>query len=349
MDYPNNTTNLRKYKHLTFEERMTIQIRLKDGYSPYKIAKELGRASNTIRNEIARGTVTQIIQGRKVDLYLADAGETIYLQNRKYCCPKIKRLSCTDFISYICTTMKLKKWSVDACVGYAVCNQLFKTSHMVCTKTLYNYIDLGLLEIRNVDLPMKLRRNTKPQRVRTNRRILGTSIEERPASIESREEFGHWEIDTVIGTKDKNDSVLLTLAERKTRHYIIRKIESKTARAVLEELANLKTYFGEQFNQVFKSITSDNGLEFAELSKLEQESDVKVYFTHPYSSCERGTNERHNGLLRRFIPKGVAINGYSSDEIAFIEDWSNTLPRKILNYRMPEELFEDELDRVYLA
>ena len=218
---------------------------------------------------------------------------------------------------------------------------------MVCSKTIYNYIDLGLLEIRNVDLPMKLRRNTKPQRVRTNKRILGTSIQERPAIIDSREEFGHWEIDTVIGTKDKLDSVLLTLAERKTRHYIIRKIKAKTAQCVLAEIDNLKAYFGEQFNQVFKSITSDNGQEFADLSKIEQDLSVKVYFTHPYASCERGTNERHNGLLRRFIPKGVAINEYSIDEVAFIEDWCNTLPRKLLNYGAPDELFEDELDAIY--
>lgn len=347
MDYPNNTTNSRKHKHLSFEERMTIQIRLKDGFSPYKIAKELNRSSNTIRNEIVRGTVTQIRQGRKVELYLADAGERIYLQNRKYCCPKLKRLSCNDFVSFVCRTMKLNKWSVDACVGYAILNQLFTRCEMVCTKTLYHYIDLGLLEIRNVDLPMKLRRNTKPQRVRTNRRILGTSIQERPTSIDCREEFGHWEIDTVIGTKDKHDSVLLTLAERKTRHYIVRKIESKTSHAVLKELTCLKEYFGEHFNQVFKSITSDNGQEFAELSKIEQESCVKIYFTHPYASCERGTNERHNGMLRRFLPKGVAINGYSTEDIAFIEDWCNTLPRKLLKYRTPEELFEDELDIIY--
>ena len=347
MDYPNNTTNPRKHKHLNFEERMTIQLRLKDGYSPYKIAKEPGRTSNTILNEIARGIITQIKHGHKAEVYLADARENIYFQHRKHCCPKLKRLSCSDFISYVCTTMKSRNWSVDACVEEAITNQLFKPSQMVCTKTLYNYIDLGLLEIRNVNLPMKVRRNTKPQRNRTNRRILGTCIEERPASIDSREEFGYWEIDTVIGTKDKNDSVLLTLAERKTRHYIVRKIASKTSHAVLTELTNLKNYFGEQFNHVFKSITSDNDQEFAELSKVEQESAVKVYFTHPYASCERGTNERHNGLLRRFIPEGVAINGYSIDEIAFIEEWCNTLPRKLLNYRTPEELFEDELDAIY--
>ena len=86
MDYPNNTTNSRKHKHLNFEERMLIQVRLKDGFSPYKIAKELGRASNTIRNEIARGTVTQIKQGRKVEPYLAtvEDGTSFQLLRKGY-------------------------------------------------------------------------------------------------------------------------------------------------------------------------------------------------------------------------------------------------------------------------
>lgn len=112
-------------------------------------------------------------------------------------------------------------------------------------------------------------------------------------------------------------------------------------------LYSSKDYFGEKFNQVFKSITSDNGQEFAELYKLEDEFDVKVYFTHPYASSERGTNERHNGLLRRFIPKGHNINEYTVDDIAFVEDWCNTLPRKILNYQTPEEVFEQQLDLIY--
>ena len=347
MDYSNYTINSRKQKHLNFEERMTIQLRLKDGYSPYKIAKELGRASNTIRNEIKRGTVPQIIQGKKVMVYLADAGKASYDKNRLNCYPKFKRFACDDFIKYVCNHIKEYNWSVDACVGKAIQTGRFERSEMVCTKTLYNYIDLGLLDVKNIDLPMKLLRNTKPKRVRINKRKLGTSIEDRPEQIQDREEFGHWEIDTVIGTKDKNDSVLLTLAERKTRHYLVRKITSKTAMAVQSELAAIKEYFGDKFNQVFKSITSDNGLEFSELHKLEEESGVKIYFTHPYASCERGTNERHNGLLRRFIPKGMAINNYSIDEIALMEEWCNTLPRKILDYHTPEELFEAQLDIIY--
>ncbi len=347
MDYPNDTINSRKQKHLNFEERMTIQLRLKDNYSPYKIAQELGRASNTIRNEIKRGTVAQIVQGKTIMVYLADAGKANYDKHRKNCCPPFKRLVCNDFIEYVCNHMKNHNWSVDACFGTALQTGDFKRNEIVCTKTLYNYIDLGLLAVKNIDLPIKLRRNTKPKRVRTNKRKLGTSIEERPEHILTRQEFGHWEIDTVIGTKDKNDSVLLTLAERQTRHYIVRKIASKTADAVQNELSMLKEYFGDKFNQVFKSITSDNGVEFTELYKIEEQSDVKIYFTHPYASCERGTNERHNGLLRRFIPKGMQINNYSIDEIALVEDWCNTLPRKILGYRTPEELFEEQMDILY--
>ena len=347
MDSLNNTINLNKHKHLTFEERVIIQTRLKDGYSPYKIAKELGRASNTIRNEIARGTVSQIVNGRTVQMYFADTGQTIYTNNRRNSRPKFKRILCQEFINYICDTMISNKWSVDASIGHAVKSDMFQRSKSVCTKTIYNYIDLGLLKIRNVDLPMKLRRSTKPKFVRTNKRILGNSIDNRPEIIDSRTEFGHWEIDTVIGTKDKHDSVLLTLAERKTRQYIVRKIPSKTSSAVLTELSNLQNEFGDRFSTIFKSITSDNGLEFSELASIEENCNTKIYFTHPYTSCERGTNERHNGLLRRFIPKGVAMNNFTVDDIAFVEDWCNTLPRKILGYKAPIDLFEDELDVIY--
>jgi IS30 family transposase len=129
----------------------------------------------------------------------------------------------------------------------------------------------------------------------------------------------------------------------------VRKIASKTSKAVMNELNNIRGFFGDRFNQVFKTITGDNGSEFADLANLEKESLTLVYFSHPYSSFERGTNERHNGLIRRFIPKGKRINNYNPDDIAFIEEWMNTLPRKILHYKTPEELFEEQLDLIYAA
>ena len=110
-----------------------------------------------------------------------------------------------------------------------------------------------------------------------------------------------------------------------------------------------RNIYGDKFSHIFKTITCDNGSEFADLSILEAETDTKVYFTHPYSSFEKGTNERHNGLIRRFIPKGKRISDYSSDDITYIEEWMNTLPRRILNYKTPEELFEMHLDEIYAA
>ena len=280
-------------------------------------------------------------------MYLADTGETIYKKNRLSSCRKFKYLQCSDFINYVVDKIKHDSWSPDACVGVAINSGMFKRSEIVCTKTLYHYIDIDLLLVKNIDLPLKLRRNNKSVRVKKHKKKLGKSIEERPEHISSREEFGHWEIDTVIGEKSNNDYALLTLVERKTRNAIIRKIESKTASSVIKEIKNIQDFFGDKFSEIFKTITSDNGLEFADLATLENFTDTKVYFTHPYSSFEKGTNERHNGLIRRFIPKGKRISNYNLDQILFIEDWMNTLPRKILKYKTPEELFDNHLNEIY--
>lgn len=349
MDYPNNNTESRKNKHLNYEERMTIQIRLKDGFTPYRIAKELNRPINTVLNEISRGTTTQIKQGKKTEVYLADTGEANYRKHRQNSCRSYKRLECSSFIDYVSKKIIDDKWSPDTCFGNALTTGEFDRAQMVCTKSLYNYIDLGLIKVKNSDLQLKLRRNTKPEKVRKNKKNLGRSIEERPEAIDSREEFGHWEIDTVIGEKSASDCVLLTLLERQTRNAIIRQIDSKSAEAVMNELSFIREQFGDKFSQVFKTITSDNGSEFADLSSVEVVTETRVYFTHPYSSFERGTNERHNGLIRRFIPKGKRIADYCLEDIAFIEEWMNTLPRKILGYKTPEELFEIHLDNIYAA
>lgn len=188
MDYPNNNTESRKNKHLNFEERMIIQLRLKDGLSSYKIAKELNRHINTILNKIRRGTTTQIIQNNPVQVYLADTGQAVYINHRQHSCRTYKRLDCSDFINYAVDKIKNYNWSIDACVGNSLKTRLFQRSQIVCTKTLYNYIDLGLLAVKNADLPMKLRRNTKPNRIRNNKKVFGKSIAERH-DISNREEF----------------------------------------------------------------------------------------------------------------------------------------------------------------
>ncbi|PJH64401.1 hypothetical protein CVR98_24850 [Salmonella enterica subsp. enterica serovar Enteritidis] len=147
------------------------------------------------------------------------------------------------------------------------------------------------MDNKNIDMLEKSFRNTKKSpKTRQNLRKLGITNKERPETIETREEFGHWEIDTVIGNKAKSDPVLLTLVERKTRFELIMKIDEKDANAVNRALLSLKERAGKAFSQLFKTITSDNGSEFAELHEILQ-GDLDVYFAHPYASWERGTSE----------------------------------------------------------
>ena len=196
-------------------------------------------------------------------------------------------------------------------------------------------------------LSQKLHRRTKAKRIRERKRVLGRSIEERPESVDSREEFGHWEIDEVIGRKSDKDKVLLTMVERKTRNLCVLRLADKSSRSLMEAFQRMEDELGQDFPKVFRSITADNGSENAILADIESVTGTPVYFTHPYTSCEKGTIENHNGLIRRFLPKGKRIDSYDEDAILGVELWANGLPRKILGYRTPDEAFEAEMDRIF--
>lgn len=199
-----------------------------------------------------------------------------------------------------------------------------------------------LVESSNIDLALKVRRRVKQDYRRKHKRLLGKSIEERPEAILEREEFGHWEIDTVIGLQS-GDSTLLTLTERKTRQEYIMPMPNKEASSVSKRLKELMALFDGKFNDVFRSIIADNGTEFSQLDELLCSTGCAVYFAHPYSSWERGTNERHNGLIRRFIPKKMPMAKVLPKTIIRIQNWCNNLPRKILGYKTPQACFDEEL------
>ncbi len=345
MDYLHSTTEHRKGKHLSFEERVIIQTRLKDGWTPNRIAAEIGCVPNTVRNEIKRGTIA-LYRGN-VSRYKAKAGQAAYEKNREACCRHYDLLKKSAFISYVEEHFFEDEWSLDVCANRALTDGSFTREQIVCTKTLYGYADLGLLNIKNIDLPEKLRRSPKKTRIHENKRVLGRSIEERPANIDDRTEFGHWEVDLVIGSKGGNDDALLTMIERKTREYWMIRVPGRDPNGVMDALQEVRSKYAEHWDDVFKTITTDNGSEFSLLSELEDLSKTLVYFAHPYTSCEKGSVERHNGLIRRFIPKGCRIDSFSDEQICQIEVWCNSLPRKILGYSTPDELFEDELDKIY--
>ena len=186
----------------------------------------------------------------------------------------------------------------------------------------------------------------------------GESIEQRPEEIDEREEFGHWEGDTVYSGKGKRKTTraLLTLTERKTRKEIIIAIPNRKVETVVKALDALERKLGaRRFRAIFKSITFDNGTEFAAAEELERSCvnkrlpRTKVYFCHPYSSWERGTNENTNGMIRRRFPKGTNFAAVTNAQIAQAENWINNYPRKILGYKSSEIVFRECLRELGIA
>ena len=339
-----DTLEIKKGQHLHFTERFFIEKMIALGKSNRAIGRELNRPHSTINNEVKRGTIKQmrIVNGKREYYYkyCAFAAEGFYRSNRERSVRGFKLLRVQKFIAFAVDMIRNKGWSPDAVCGYAYVQNLFTKDEMVSTKTLYSYIDQKLTDLTNFDLLEKLSRKTRKQMPNEHKRLNGKSISERPGYINDRSEFGHWEIDTVIGVKDKHEPVLLTLTERMTRYELILKIEGKTDEAVKESLKPLMQT--EMATDIFKSITADNGVEFTSLVEAVQDV-ADVYFSHPYTSWERGTNENHNRMIRRFIPKGKRISEVNDSMIRNINLWLNKYPRKIFNYLTPHDLFEEAL------
>ena len=230
----------------------------------------------------------------------------------------------------------------------------FKT--MICVATLYSYIDKGIfLRLTNKDLPVKKDRKRQYNKVRKQqaRASAGTSIEKRPDEVGDREIFGHWEMDSVLGSRGTSKNTLLVLTERKTRYEIIFKLPDHTDEAVVAALDELeKQWDAEMFQKVFRTITVDNGSEFADVEGMERSileeggKRVQLYYCHPYSSWERGTNEVTNKMVRRKVPKGTNFDDKTDEEIAEIENWINNYPRKIHGYHSAGEMFSEELKKL---
>ena len=329
----------RKGKHLTYEERLKIEVLYKAKMKAEKIGQIIGqRSRRTIEREIQRGLVEQLDTNLiEYKIYSADIGQQKHdkLASNKGTSLKIGHdFALVEFIEEKIGKERLSPYA--ALMQIKVENKKFQTN--LCVKTIYNYLDMYLfLNISNKDLWIK--KKGKKRRYRHIRQaynnVKGRSISERPPDIDKREKIGHWEMDTVVG-KPKSKTTLLVLSERKTRYEIIYKMKGKTQKEVIKALNKLERKLGtREFRKTFKSITCDNGCEFLDMEGIEQSMKnkrkrTKVYYAHPYSAWERGTNENINKMIRRFIPKGKDIGEYSEKEIKRIEHYINNCPRKIL-------------------
>jgi len=340
-------TKVRKWKQILESERYKIEALFQQKLTAAEIgaALEPKRDRRTIERELARGMTLQ----RNSDLtekmvYLADVAQRVSEANARNKGRGLKIGHDHELAQYLEQKIGRERWSPDAAIGGIKTQGLtFKTR--ICTKTVYNMIDRGdFLSISNKDLPVKKdgkKREYKRTVALNNTR--GRSIEERPKTVESREEQGHWEMDCVSG-KQGTSACLLVLTERVSRQELIFKLPSKTQESVVGVMNDLERGHKDSFRERFKSFTMDNGSEFLNMQSLEQsclnpgQQRTTCYYAHPYSAYERGSNENANKLIRRFIPKGSDIGNYSNEDVKRIEHWMNNYPRRILGYRTANQV-----------
>lgn len=357
MEQGNCTTfGRRKYKHLSEKERFKIEGLLDGGKSVSEIAVLLGRNCSTIHREVRRGTVERLKNSgswvKRVKKYRANVAQADY--SRK-CTNRERSLKIGKdrlLEEHIRVRITRDRYSPDAIVGEIKSRGLRFTA-TICTKTLYNYIDMGIfsgIDQRYLWYKSKKKKRKYKVVVRTSsKNRFSRSIEDRSKEVNNRLEYGHWEGDTVKGPR-RAKAGLITLTERKTREQLILKVDQLTQGAVKAAFDRLERRYGAQFKVKFKSITLDNGSEFLNWESLEAsilevgKKRTVIYFAHAYSSWERGTNENHNGMIRRFIFKGLDIAGFDEKEIKTIEDWMNNYPRRILGYNTPSQAAKDCLD-----
>jgi len=344
MSQEDGNTKEKKCPPLNFAERQTIERMLREKKNKGEIARALARDKSTIKREVRRGKVEQLDSELcKRWVYFADVGQRIADENRAKTGRKSKLVTCGELIEFVeGKILGPEKWSPDAALGYARETNKFP-GQSVSTKAFYDWIDDGLVRVKNIDLLLKVRRKPKSPR-RERKRKLGKSIEERPESVEKREEFGHWEGDGIVG-KGQN-GFLISLVERKLGVGFLFNVQTKDSCRIVDVLDSLQAQYGAHFTKIFKTITFDNGPEFSASEMIGRDNRTQAYYAHPYSSFERGTNENWNGIVRRFIPKGSSFERLTNDDMLRISNYINTLPRKRFRYRTPKDLWEEEIHAI---
>lgn len=342
----------RRFKQLTKADRLKIEALVKAGHGKEEIADQIGVHISTIYRELKRGRYIHTNSDlTEEERYSPDIAHDKYRENLRAKGPDLKIGNDQALADFIEDKMVNEDFSVGAVLGY-IEQQGLEFSVTITRQTLYRYIDIGLfLNLTNKDLPIKGNRKKKKKPVRKTqaRAAAGDSIEKRPDDIDTREEFGHWEMDTVIGKRGESKHSLLVMTERKTREELMFLLMEHTTEQVVSCINRLEEQWGDRFSRIFKTITVDNGTEFSDCEGLEKsilqdgENRTKIYYCHPYSSYERGSNENQNKLIRRKVPKGTNFDDRTDDDIREVENWINNYPRLLFGWETAQMQFDKEL------
>ncbi|MGR3179375.1 MAG: IS30 family transposase [Candidatus Anammoxibacter sp.] len=309
------------YTQLTFEERCIISALYNENYSKKEISQRLKRSRSTIYRELKRNTGLRGYRPKQAD----DKAQRRLKVARK-------PVKFTIAIIKVVSKKIKENWSPEQISGW-----LKRININISHERIYQYI---LEEKRNGGILYKcLRRSNRKRKKRygspdkrgqiPNR----VSIDERPAVVNNKTRIGDWEGDTIIGRNHKG--AIVTLVERKSKYTLMRKVTAKTSLAVntaiLSSVKNIK--------EQFKTLTVDNGSEFAKHLELKSKLDVDIYFAHPYHSWERGLNENTNGLIRQYFPKKTDLRNISNNQVLHVQHLINNRPRKSLRFYTPNEIF----------
>ncbi|OOZ38066.1 IS30 family transposase [Solemya elarraichensis gill symbiont] len=311
------------YSQLTEHERYQIYALKKGGHSQKEIAWLLGRSPSTISRELRRN---KGLRG-----YRPKQAQRLSGFRRK---GAGKACKVTDGIRVAIATLIRQELTPQKVVGYLARHKSLSLHH----ETVYQLIYAD--KARGGDLYRHLRVASKPYRKRygsydrrgkiKNR----VGIDDRPAVVDRGTRIGDWEGDTVIGKGCK--SALLTMVERKTLYTVIVRLTGKRADLLTEAAVQNMQHLKDRV----KTITFDNGLEFAGHEAIAEGLDADIYFAHPYASWERGINENTNGLIRQYFPKGTDFNNEVSDtQVEYVMNRLNNRPRATRGHRSPNELF----------
>ena len=316
---------LMTYKHLSQAERYQIHALMKAGHDQSQIAKLLDRHKSTISRELSRNTGSRGYRPKQACEMSADRAQNS--RNAPTVEPWVREAAC----ALLCI-----QWSPEQ-----IASQL-PISHETVYQHVYADKAQGGTLWKHLRCQKQKRKRYASGRDRRGQIPNRRPLSERPLHIEARRQVGHWECDTVIGASHKG--AVVTMVERKSGYAVMAKVSNKTSAAVGSAIVGELQPLAARV----KTLTFDNGKEFAGHAHIDEKLQSTAYFARPFASWERGSNENLNGLLRQYIPKKRSMSTVSDEEIRMIQNRLNNRPRKRLGFKTPAEVFHQSLKRVAL-
>ena len=310
------------YQHFTPEERYEIYEKLAEKVPKSEIASSIGKHLSSVYREIQRNRGQRGYRPKQAD-EKASARQAM----------KPRSVRFTAAIRTQVEAWLREDFSPEQIAGRAKHEGIAMVSHERIYQHIWQDKRAGgtlYQHLRHISKKYRKRYGSKQERGQIPNKVL---IDARPAEVESRQEIGHWEIDTVIGKS--HDGAIVTLVERTSRFTVIGKLVGKHADPCAEKTVEILTPFSDKV----KSITADNGKEFAKFERIAEALEALFFFAHPYHSWERGSNENTNGLIRQYLPKFMGFGSITQEDCQRIMDKLNNRPRKVLGFRTPAEVF----------